>query len=100
MQGPTEILAVGGYWKIGDEAQVANFVVRPENRRAGFGEQLLRYLLTQARQEGCQLATLEVRAQNKPAQALYRKAGFVQTGRRPRVYSQPMDDALLMEKQL
>ncbi|MDO4641482.1 MAG: ribosomal protein S18-alanine N-acetyltransferase [Neisseria sp.] len=44
---------------------------------------------------------LEVRAGNTAAQALYRKHGFIETGRRRAYYSQPngsREDALIMEK--
>ena len=40
---------------------------------------------------------LEVRASNAPAQALYRRAGFVVDGRRPRYYPDG-EDAVLMSR--
>ncbi len=38
---------------------------------------------------------LEVRASNQPALALYHHLGFIQTARRPRYYTDPVEDALL-----
>ena len=71
-----EIAGYGGFWIVGDEAQMTNLLIRVESRRQGMGENLLRRLLRQAGQEGCARMTLEVRAGNEAAQALYRKAGF------------------------
>jgi ribosomal-protein-alanine N-acetyltransferase len=39
---------------------------------------------------------LEVRASNQPALGLYRRLGFAESGRRPRYYQAPADDAVLM----
>jgi len=83
---------------VGPEAQVTNLVIDPSHRRQGKGERLLSFLLEQARAEGCLRCTLDVRAANIAAQQLYGKAGFQMVGRRPGVYTAPMDDALLMEK--
>ena len=41
---------------------------------------------------------LEVRQSNMGAQALYAGLGFVQVGRRKNFYTEPMEDALLMQK--
>jgi ribosomal-protein-alanine N-acetyltransferase len=45
---------------------------------------------------GAQRMTLEVRASNEAAQALYRRFGFVDVGRRPRYYTDDNEDALIM----
>ncbi len=94
------ILGYGGYWKVGNEAQFTNLVVSPRERRQGRGLLLVEKLLADARSEGCHVVTLEVRSRNEAALALYRKAGFSLQGRRPKAYTDPTDDALLMEKHL
>ena len=94
------ILGYGGFWKVEDEAQVTNIVIQPGLRRQGHGRRLLEALIDQARKESCRFITLEVRSQNVAAQAMYAKAGFISRSRRPQTYTQPVDDALLMEKLL
>ena len=43
--------------------------------------------------------TLEVRAGNAPAIALYRKHGFQEAGRRKNYYQQPREDAIIMTRE-
>lgn len=88
----------GGYWKVNDEAQITNLVIEPAHRRKGLGRKLLSHLMESARQERCLRSTLEVRRNNHGALALYRQAGFTVVGRRPKVYNDPIEDAVLMEK--
>ena len=96
----SNILGYGGYWKVGEEAQITNLAIHPQYRQAGRGHDLLSALLDRAREEGCRVATLEVRSGNQAAQALYRKAGFSTQGHRPKIYNDPVEDALLMTMKL
>ena len=93
-------LAYGGYWKAGPEAQITNLVVRRESRCRGIAKRLVEFILDCARGEECTTCTLEVRAANAHAQALYRNLGFDVKGTRPTLYTNPVDDAVLMEKVL
>jgi ribosomal-protein-alanine N-acetyltransferase len=95
-----QVCGYGGFWKVVDEAQITNLVIAPERRRQGWGQKVLQHLIDRARQEKCTRGTLEVRAQNQAAQALYRKAGFANVGRRAKVYQKPIEDAVLMEMML
>jgi ribosomal-protein-alanine N-acetyltransferase len=79
-----------------DEAHIATLAVHPEYRRQGIGERLLAVALEAAQRKGMQTATLEVRAPNISAQALYQCFGFTVVGCRPRYYQDNQDDALLM----
>ena len=97
--GPAVVGYIGG-WIIAPELQLANVVIHPDFRRRGIGRWLLATLLARAKQEGCAHSTLEVRRGNAPAQALYRAAGYYATGVRPRMYTAPVEDAILMEKPL
>ena len=59
---------------------------------------LLGELVRQA--EGLSFLTLEVRASNRPAAALYEKMGFSRVGVRPGFYTGPAEDAVLMTRYL
>lgn len=69
-----------------DEAEIIMLAVRPEARRAGHGMALLRAAIGAARKAGATRLFLEVAADNLPATALYRSAGFVEVGRRAKYY--------------
>ena len=83
-------------WLILDEAHVATIAVHPDFRRRGIGQQLLQTMLAAARAAKMRLITLEVRAGNAAAQALYRRFGFRVVGRRPKYYTDNREDALIM----
>lgn len=75
---------------------ISNIAVDPLIRRQGVGKALLRAALAQASRRGADDATLEVRASNQTAQALYRDFGFTVVGRRRRYYTEPVEDGLIM----
>jgi len=93
-------LGYGGYWKAGPEAQIVNLVVRKESRCRGIGKRLVEFILDCARGEECAVCTLEVRQTNAHAQTLYKELGFETKGTRPKIYQDPVEDAVLMEKKL
>ena len=80
------------------ESDVMNVAVSPAFRRQGIGRSLLCALME--RLQGMESLTLEVRASNAPAIALYTQLGFQQVGRRPGYYIQPREDALILRKEL
>lgn len=80
------------------ESDVMNVAVHPDFRRQGIAETLVSCLWGQLVQAGNTSLTLEVRASNAPAIALYEKLGFVQVGRRPNYYRNPREDALILRK--
>ena len=91
-----KVAAYGGMLYTVDEGQITNIAVRPESRRLGFGRAVTRALLTDAWQNGLDQVTLEVRASNEAAIALYRSLGFCEVGRRPHFYSAPDETAILL----
>ena len=78
-----------------DEGNLDNIAVAPDARRRGVADALLG-ALTGFGREHLALLTLEVRASNAPAIALYEKYGFVPVGRRKNYYDAPREDAVLM----
>lgn len=91
--------AFGGFWLVAGEAQLAELAVAPDKRRRGLGRALLWRLFREAAVSGASRMTLEVRAGNAAALALYAAEGFRETSRRPRFYD-GKEDAVLMEKSL
>ena len=81
------------------EADVMNVAVHPDFRRRGVAESLCMQLVTVLNERDVHSLTLEVRASNAPAIALYEKQGFALVGRRPNYYRHPREDALIMRKE-
>ena len=82
-----------------NETDMMNVAVTAEFRRRGIGEQLVTALVEELKAIDSRCLTLEVRASNTPAQAMYEKLGFVEIGRRPRYYQNPKEDALILRKE-
>lgn len=83
-----------------DESDMMNVAVHPDHRRRGVAEALVLALCEALKQRGSGCLTLEVRASNEPAKALYGKLGFELAGRRPNYYRNPREDALILRKVL
>ncbi len=81
------------------EAELETIAVVAESQRRGVARQLLSELAEALRSAGVDVLALEVRASNEPALALYRSFGFSESGRRPRYYLDPVEDAVLMRLQ-
>lgn len=81
------------------EADIMNVAVSPAYRRQGIGQALLQQLQSRLAADGVYSLTLEVRASNLQAIALYKKLGYLQVGRRPNYYHKPKEDALILRKE-
>ncbi len=92
------VLGYIGMMHVLDEGYISNVAVAPENRRQGIGDALILALLKICAALGLSFVTLEVRAGNAPAIALYEKHGFERVGLRKNYYDHPREDALLMTK--
>jgi len=86
--------------RVDAEWELENIVVSKTARRRGVGTRLLDELITHARAGHATCIFLEVRESNQSARALYRKAGFQETGLRKGYYSTPAEDAILCQLSL
>src|SRR5688572_18648386 len=80
-------------WLIEDELHINTVAVKPAVRRQGVATRLLKEIFAAT---GAQKATLEVRRSNVAALKLYESLGFATTAVRPRYYSSPEEDALVL----
>jgi ribosomal-protein-alanine N-acetyltransferase len=78
------------------QAELEIIAVDTHYQRSGLARGLFAELADRLRLAGVTEVILEVRASNEPALGLYRRLGFVETGRRRRYYQAPEDDAVLM----
>ncbi len=95
-QNKHNILGYASMWLMVDEAHLTSIAVRGTHRRRGVGELLLISIINSAAQLNAQIVTLEVRASNLEAQALYEKYGFTRVGMRRSYYSDDGEDAVIM----
>lgn len=82
-----------------EEGHIFNIAVHRDFRRQGVAKRLLERVLHACRSGGGAVVFLEVRLSNRSAIGLYRRLGFVETGRR-RKYYENGEDAILMEYDL
>ena len=97
--GPTSVslplIGISCLWRVLDEAHITILGIHPQYQGRGLGQALLVSLLQTAHHHQSARATLEVRAANAAAVALYTKLGFQTAGRRPQYYDNG-DDALIL----
>jgi ribosomal-protein-alanine N-acetyltransferase len=77
--------------RVAADLEILNFAVRPDSRRRGIGA-----ALDWGKSFHAEKAMLEVRASNLVALRFYERFGFQVAGRRPRYYTAPIEDALLL----
>ena len=85
---------------VGAEAEIADLAVAPEERRRGIGRALLERALAELAAEGVRTLYLEVRESNRAARTLYDAHGFDTIGRRRGYYRQPVEDALVLRREI
>lgn len=90
------IIGFAGFWMMLREAHIIAIGVREGDRRLGVGEALLIATIDLSATLNANVVTLEVRASNTAAQALYSKYGFKVMGRRVKYYSSNGEDAIIM----
>jgi len=92
----SSIIAYAGMWQIAEEAHISTIAVHPDWRGNKLGELLVWTLIWVAIKQNAELVTLEVRISNEVAINLYRKYGFVVSGRRRGYYRDNNEDAHIM----
>ena len=83
-----------------EDADILNVAVVPAARRRGIAAALMTELETRLASRGVEQITLEVRASNVAAIALYEQIGYAQVGLRKNYYEKPREDALILQKAL
>ena len=91
------VLGYAGLHVIVDEGYIDNVAVEPDARRHGVASTLLD-VFCRFGEANLAFLSLEVRASNAPAIALYEKHGFDQVGLRKNYYEKPREDAVIMTR--
>lgn len=92
------VIGYAGLHAVLDEGYIDNIAVEPDARKHGVASSLLDVFCRFAA-SNLAFLTLEVRASNDPAIALYQKYGFQEVGRRKNYYQHPAEDAILMTRE-
>ena len=85
---------------IADEAEILKLSVAESARQKGVGSQLLDFVLNYCREKGAKNCFLELRASNTAARKLYETRGFFRVGSRKNYYNEPVEDAILVQREL
>ena len=80
---------------VAGEGELHRIAVSPKYRRKGIADTLMNGFFSWLVSQKADAATLEVRAGNAAAVALYEKYGFKEEGRRKEYYRNPVEDALI-----
>ena len=91
------VLGYAGLQVVLDEGYIDNIAVEPNARRHGVADELLD-VFCRFGEANLAFLTLEVRASNQAAIALYEKHGFTQAGLRKNYYEKPREDAVIMTR--
>ncbi len=100
VEGDTQICGYAFFRICAPESELLHLVVAPQWRRQGMATALLEQALRTFAEQGFETCFLEVRDSNGQARCLYSKAGFLQVGIRKKYYSQPVEDALQLCRNL
>lgn len=93
------VVGYAGLQVVLDEGYITNVAVRPDCRRRGVAGKLLDVFERFAEGNHLAFLTLEVRASNYAAIALYGRHGYRGAGRRTNYYEHPKEDAVIMTRE-
>ncbi len=91
-----EIIGYACFMTVASEQHLTNIAVVPNYRRKLVAKQLLDTILQVGKDENCEFILLEVRPSNLEAIKFYEKHNFKVLYQRPKYYSNPVEDALVM----
>lgn len=83
-----------------EEGEILNIAVSPTFRKWGIGEALMDFGIDYLKKQGITRITLEVRESNTPAKTLYLKKGFTPIAIRKNYYNLPLENGIVMEKNI
>jgi ribosomal-protein-alanine N-acetyltransferase len=95
--GSVSIIGYLCFWVVFEEVRLMNLAVIESMQHKGIARALVTQALEVGLAQAAMRAVLEVRASNHAAHALYRRLGFRDVTTRPMYYTNPIEDALLME---
>lgn len=98
LQGEDVVVGYAGLCDYPDEAFVQTLAVAPHAQGRGLGRRLLEALLAEAQRRGQHAVSLEVRADNEPAQRLYARHGFQRSAVRRGYYPGGVDALVLTRR--
>lgn len=95
-----KVIGYVGMYDVSGDGDITNVAVSQQYRNLGVASMLIDALIKEAQKRSISKLMLEVRQSNSPAINLYKKFGFVEVGTRKNYYTNPKEDAILMDKSL
>jgi [ribosomal protein S18]-alanine N-acetyltransferase len=94
------LVGYGVCWTVADQAELGNVAVAATERGGGVGRALVAEAVARTTARGARELFLEVRESNEVARGLYGSCGFRPVGRRRAYYTRPVEDALVLRREL
>ena len=88
------------YWITFEICQLAKLAILPAYRGRHLSHQLMDHMMKEAKEQGCENISLEVRVSNTAAQMLYEAYAFINVNVRKGYYHDNGEDAIVMVKAL
>lgn len=88
------------FYHMGEDLELARVAVSPSHRGQGIASKLMQRMEHYAQQNSCTRIILEVRISNEEAIQLYKKQNYHTLGVRKHYYTNPIEDAQIMSRQI
>ena len=95
-----QVVGFAAFHRVMEEAELRNIATDPSHQQKGIGRALIAAGVRAMQDSGARELFLEVRASNQPALAFYASAGFKLTYTRRDYYHDPVEDAVVMTRDL